>query len=287
MAEGGGSLGAASERLRETAKWFAVSVAALGAVAAAGLQLTGLGELPMGRLFIAAVGAACAVAGALTILWAVVQTLTGEVVSLSSLSVKAPAGAESVVGDETMLGGLADVAAVKKEYLEAVGARRSAYEEVWRDPADGGKVTRANLADTRFVAIDQVVGPLLEVVSYMHLAHSWRAARWRVLIGALLATLGLGIFAWAANPPEAAAASTASPNVVSTPDAGSMRLTAEGMAAVAESVGEGCWGDDATTVTLDVLVLDRTDAGPDVVVDQEGCEPVRVLLGPAWGSLTD
>jgi hypothetical protein len=38
-------LSGASDRIRETAKWFAVSVAALGGVVAAGLQLTDIGKL--------------------------------------------------------------------------------------------------------------------------------------------------------------------------------------------------------------------------------------------------
>jgi hypothetical protein len=292
-------LSGASDRIRETAKWFAVSVAALGGVVAAGLQLTDIGKLEpfTDRFWLAIGGAALAVAGAITILWVVVSTMTGQAVSLHGIARTTPSGSETAVQDPTLLAAYPNVAAVESEYLEAVTLRQSAYEAARAQPGDVDKVTQAHLADNRFVAIDQVVGPLLEVVSYQHLAHKWKQARFWIVVGAIGATVGLGTFAWAANPPPDAAASTAAANVLTTPKQGRVQFTADGMAALQKSVGTGCWEmpakepADAEAPTprapVDVLVLAQTDAGPDIVIDQSGCNRVRVLLGSAWGTLTE
>lgn len=294
----------ASDRIREAAKWFAVSVAALGAVMAAGSQLTGIGRLAInsGRLWLAVVGAIVAVCGALVILWAVVETMTGRAVSLHSIATVTPRGAEGAVADPTLLGGYPTVHDIETEYLDAVKQRRAAYEDARAQPEAAEKVTAAGLADNRFVAIDQVVSQLLDVVSYQHLTDQWRSTRLRVVIGAAVAAVGLGSFAWAANPPPDATASMAAANVLARPKAGQVRLTPTGISALEEAVGKGCWGaaptatgpvgqpsstSSATNVTLRVLVLGQTAAGPDVLVDQTGCNHVRVLLGSEWGTLSE
>ncbi len=301
MSDESTGLQGAADRIRETAKWFAVSVAALGGVVAAGSQLTDIGKLDPAsdRMHFAVGAAAVAVAGALVILWAVVNTMTVRAVSLHTTAQKAPSGARNAVTDPTLLAGHPSVSDIETEYLGAVKARRTAYEEARARPGDQDKITVANLADNRFVAIDQVVSQLLDVVSYEHLARRWRNARIGIVIGAVASAVGLGVFAWAANPPPDAAASNAAANVLTTPRQGQVRLTAAGMAALEESVGTSCWtrlsgatpGPSASNgtgpaVTLQVLVLATTDAGPDVVIEQSGCNVVRVLLGTQWGTLT-
>jgi hypothetical protein len=295
-------LSGASDRIRETAKWFAVSVAALGAVVAAGSQLTDIGKLDLnsGRLWIAVAGAGVAIAGALVILWVVVDTMTGEAVSLHGIATQTPAGAEAAVADPTLLAAFSNVAAVESEYMEAVEGRRTAYDDARAHPGDQDKINVANLADNRFVAIDQVVGPLLNVVSYQHLAHAWKNARIGIVVGAVAAAFGVGVFAWAAHPPPDAAASMAAANVLTAPEQGRVQLTAAGMSALPQSVGAACWSKppegtagqpspsgSAAAVTVQVLVLAKTDAGPDVLIDQTGCNQVRVLLGSSWGTLTE
>jgi hypothetical protein len=223
--------------------------------------------------------------------------MTGQAVSLHGIARTTPSGSETAIRDPTLLAAYPNVAAVESEYLEAVRLRRSAYETARAEPGDADKITQAHLADNRFVAIDQVVGPLLEVVSYQHLAHTWKQARLWIVVGAMGATIGLGTFAWAANPPPDAAASTAAANVLTAPKQGQVQLTAVGMAALQKSVGAGCWempADESAEAeapipgaTVEVLVLAKTDAGPDIVIDQSGCNRVRVLLGSVWGTLTE
>ncbi len=295
MSDTGGALSGASDRIRETAKWFAVSVAVLGGVVAAGLQLTDIGKLGVntGRMWLAVGGAAIAVAGALIILWVVVDTMTGRATSLHSIAKKAPTGAETAVQDPTLLACYSSVSEIETEYLNAVEGRRKAYEAVREHPSDQSKINVANLSDNRFVAIDQVVGPLLDVVSYQRLAHSWKRARIGIVVGAVTATLGLGAFAWAANPPPEAAESMAAANVLTTPEEGRVQLTAAGVSALRESVGSDCWDAPATgtvapaATTVEVLVLAKTATGPDILIDQSGCNKVRLLLGSEWGTLTE
>ena len=290
-----GALSSASDRIRETAKWFAVSAAVLGGVVAAGLQLTDIGKLGVntGRMWLAVGGAAVAVAGALTILWVVVDTMTGRATSLHEIARKAPAGATKAVQDPTLLASYGTVSEIETEYLDAVEKRRRAYEDVRAHPDEQSLINVANLSDNRFVAIDQVVGPLLDVVSYQRLAHSWKRARIGIVIGAVAATLGLGVFAWSANPPPDAAESMAAANALTTPEEGRVQLTSAGMSALQQSVGSDCWHTPsegtvaAHATTIEVLVLAKTKAGPDIITHEPGCDKVRILLGPVWGTLIE
>src|SRR5438045_1301111 len=68
----------AIDRIRDTAKWLTVSLAALGAVLVAGTQLSNLGALDVGsmRFWAAISGAVVAVIGTAVILWLAIWIAT-------------------------------------------------------------------------------------------------------------------------------------------------------------------------------------------------------------------
>lgn len=286
MAEESTGLQGAADRIRETAKWLTVSLAALGGVLVAGSQLSDIGELESGsnRFWMTIGGGGVAAVGAVVILVAASSVMTTSSVSLESVAQKTPAGTDDVVTDATLLSGHNDVNALKDEYVAAVKDRKDAQAAHLANPSIPELRTAAEAADARAVTVSDTAHELLKVVSYEHLAHRWRVAELWIVVGGVLAGVGIGIFAWGANPPADAVASAATPNVLSAPTAKKLTLTSEGMESLQEALGESC----NTKQPIDVLVLAKTDAGPDVLVDQAaGCKRIRFILGTAWGTVTD
>jgi hypothetical protein len=209
--------------------------------------------------------------------------MTGSSVSLQSITKKPPAGTAEVVKDPTLLNGYEDVAALNTEYLTAVRVRNEAQTHYLNDPTNAALRTQAEAADARAVVVSNTTQELLRVVSYEHLAHSWRVAAPWIMAGGVLAGAGIGLYAWSANPPPDAAASVATPNIVTAPTAKKLTLTSDGIDSLKEALGEDC----DTTKPINVLVLATTGAGPDVLTNQDAsCKRVRFILGPDWGTLT-
>ncbi|HEY0688503.1 MAG TPA: hypothetical protein VGD71_05625, partial [Kribbella sp.] len=129
MAEAQSTLDAASERIRETAKWLTISLAALGGVLVAGSQLSDIGALQLwsDRFWTAVVGAAIAAIGSGIILVATINTAAAPAVSLKELATDPPKGAKDAITDETLLDNRTDVKALKDEYVEAIEDRERKY----------------------------------------------------------------------------------------------------------------------------------------------------------------
>jgi hypothetical protein len=74
----------------------------------------------------------------------------------------------------------------------------------------------------------------------------------------------------------------ASPAVISSPEHGRIVLTGAGQSALGEMLGAACENKSE----LAVLQLDDAASGPDVLVQEPGCNAVRLVLGSDWGSLS-
>lgn len=282
MADNASALQTAADRIRETAKWLTVSFAALGAIMVAGSQLSSIGALEVGsdRFSAAVTGGIVATLGALTILLAVAWTATNPAITLQSLAQKPPKGAEDVVSDRSLLEGYDNAEQVEDDYSTALNERKIAFAAHYADPEVVHLKTAAELADARAVHIHAIGSNLVAVASYSALSHRWRVTvRW-IVLGALLSAFGLGVFAWAANPPEEAKASTAAANVLATPTPQVVKLTATGIKALQEKLGDNC----KTAENINVLVLANTPSGPDVLVETIDCARIRVVMTRAWGT---
>jgi len=139
----------------------------------------------------------------------------------------------------------------------------------------------AGAADAEFVSLSDTVGSLIDVVAYKRLAYRWRRAGLALLACGVLAAAGIGTFAWAANPPDKVIASTATPSVLTTPTTVTVALTSQGQLALRNALGPKC----ATISTLRALSLGDTNAGPDVLVQQKGCNMVRFVAVADWASV--
>ncbi|TDD60868.1 hypothetical protein E1263_09645 [Kribbella antibiotica] len=283
MADAPSTLDAASERIRETAKWLTISLAALGGVLVGTTQLSDIGalELRSDRFWMAVVGAAIAAIGSGVILFATVATAAAPALSLEQLATHTPKGAKDAVKDQTLLEGRSNVQALKDEYIGAIEDRERAYVDHLADLSNEIDRNKFVTANARAVALNGIVKTIVGVSAYRELARLWRAARVKIIVGGALAALGVGTFAWAANPPDKVVASAAEPAILAAPEPTKITLTAVGREALGPKLGTGC----PLTSPISVLQLGSTDAGPDVLVQQPGCAAVRFVVVPAWGSV--
>ncbi|MFK4086472.1 hypothetical protein ACI2LF_20340 [Kribbella sp. NPDC020789] len=283
MADAPSPLDAASERIRETAKWLTISLAALGGVLVAGTQLSDIGALQprSDRFWIAVAGAAIAAIGSGLILVATVATAAAPALSLEQLATDTPKGAKQAVKDPTLLDGRSDVQTLTDEYIAAIEGREQAYTAHLADLSDEGNRNTFVTANARVVALNGIVKNIVAVSAYRELARMWRAARVKIIVGGALAALGVGAFAWAANPPLKVLASMAEPAVLAAPEPARITLTAVGREALGAKLGVSC----PLTNPINLLQLGSTEAGPDVLVQQSGCAAVRFIVVPAWGSV--
>lgn len=288
MSEGkaSSSLVDGAARIRETAKWFAVSLAAIAAILVAGSQFSNIGSLGFSseRMWVALTGAALAALAAVLVLNSTSAAMATPAVSLSDLAkTDPPRGTKEVRADPTLLQGYKDVTVLLKDYEDSLVARKEALDAHYANPADDGLKAAATFADARSQQLNGVSQELVGVASYMTVVDAWQRARVRLVVAGLLGGVGISLFAWASNPPEAAVASSARAAVLTSPQDATVTLTPAGIDALSEKLGQGC----SAAEPLGARLLGKTDAGADVLVEpSDTCREVRFLLTPAWGSVT-
>jgi hypothetical protein len=283
MAETKSGVEAAADRIRETAKWLTVSLAALGGVLLAGSQLSDIGSLELwsDRFNAALLGAALAAIGTLLIIWLAMWTAAAPAVGLRQLTTRPPSGVDDdILADKRLLDGRPSVNDFDEWVQAALDKRDQAFSDYENDQTKD-KASAAALTDQRVVYLNAVAIELVRVASYAALARRWSVTRNGSVAAAIVAALGISIFVWASNPPDDVKSSVATPSVLSVPKTGTVILTPEGREALKSSLGSSC----PTTTPISVLILGKTDAGPDLLVQQTGCTTTRFVAVPAWASV--
>ena len=280
------TLANAVDRIRETAKWLVVCLAGIGGVLAAGVQLSGVGSLePHSHRFNVALCAGIfAVIGATLILGAAVWTATAKTRPLSSLNPEM-----KPLEDPVLLQGHTNLDELRTEYLKALEQRRAALEAHYAvastenyDSVDADrKKDLADAAQKRAKFLDGIVRNVLEVNSYHRLLSRWRISSCIIAIGALLAGAGVVMFAWAANPPESAKASSMTPGMIGSAAELKVELTKSGQEALRTQLGATC----PISEPLSIYALDDTASGADIIVVEDGCDPIRLILETEWGTV--
>lgn len=284
------NLPSAGDRIRETAKWLTISLAVIGGVLTAGIQLSNIGALEVGseRFLLARDGATYSAIGTAVVLFGAVWTATTPPVKFSTLK------SRRYLNDDVLLQGVENLENLKKRYKNALADRTSKVDEYLSyqekgvnegyssSAADEAK-RRADAADDRLAYYDALVRNVIEIASYRRLASRWFMSAVIILAGALFAAYGVVIFIWATNPPETATASAASPASLGGTSKGVVRLTPAGQSALREDLGANC----IVTGNLTVLLLAKTGMGSDVVIQEKDCQPLRVLVTDEWGSFRE
>jgi hypothetical protein len=210
-----------TQRIRDAARWLVGSAAAVGAALIAGSQLSDIGQLPVGwptdpayaRLWVAVAGAALALGAVVSTIWSAVTLMLPLDATIYDLhrAWLSKQGAED--GDGTGAAARPDLQSVVDffrknpshflggfdtpgELLAAKERKRTAYAEA-KAKVDQDKA-KAAIAD-----LDRRINNTMLVVESRYAEVRFAATSRRLLALAMLAAVGITLFAWAANPPPA------------------------------------------------------------------------------------
>jgi hypothetical protein len=209
-----------SERIRDAAKWLVASFAAVGAALIAGSQLSSIGKLPACwdftatclRLPVALGGSILALAGVAWAVWTAVLLLVPNTMPISDLKVAWEKGGEKSPlqkyfrANPVYMQGfkdLSDVESTEQTAYAAFDKLEAAYDAA-KDDAERDRI--AGEMEVQQAEINDILARSEAVVSsanFVLLSNNFKSrALWRLLAAAVVAALGIGIFAWASNPPS-------------------------------------------------------------------------------------
>lgn len=274
-----GGLEAAGARIRETAKWMAVTFGAVAGVLVGGLQLTSLKDVTGSSRSDALVGYALAVGGTLVVILAAAVTLTAGRRTLHDLA--GTGGKHSLRKKlnemEDLRAGWQSIAALVDEANAAISARTAAWK-AWRQNETPQTEAAYKAAIERFSTMKPALDRLTEIASFEHIRRTWAWCRAFVVLGAIAAAVGVAIFAAnVGGKPEAEPAKALEPVVVTA------ELTPDGLAAHRAELGDNCTGPKIAGV-----LTDATDKAWTLLVvptDNQACGPASIVVQRSEGSL--
>lgn len=192
----------AAKGVRQNAKWLIAAFAAVGAALAAGIQISNLGGIhSCGRLVLAGVAAVLGFSGIALAIWQTSKVLelqeapTSELINNEKLN-------KRIQKEPTSLGGFGhdSVADLVVDYDQALTKVRDSQRATWENPGDDTAASLLKSTESEFNEFDSIVDYLRTFVIYDKTLVAYTTARNWVLGGAVMAFLGLGLFAYAANP---------------------------------------------------------------------------------------
>jgi hypothetical protein len=186
---------ARQELLRSAAKWLIGSLGAIGAVLVAGSQISSIGSLPLSsRLFVAVGGLAVGLMGVLLAISMAVSVLASDPYTVSELQKEwVQSGASGArLGRFSRLWRrwrhpVAYWFADNREFLAGHDSPEQLYDHSVADASD---------ADDAYRELNILLG---NATYRRDIVQFGRARKW-IFFGVILAALGIGSFAWAANP---------------------------------------------------------------------------------------
>jgi hypothetical protein len=204
----------AADGVRSAAKWLAASFGAIGAVLVAGSQFSTIGRLSWhnARLYVALAGVAIALWAVARVLWILFDVMMPSQMSLSTLAGESGRVLRNYLDErpEALLG-FSDLSSLDRDYRRALEDRLRTYLaycdlvlETGDEKAAGVKeaMGKAIAADAKLNVIDSTVGYVVKLVSVEQLRNLLQNNKWGIFRAAVLVAVGIGVFAWAANPEE-------------------------------------------------------------------------------------
>ncbi|HEY8004637.1 MAG TPA: hypothetical protein VIE16_10445 [Phenylobacterium sp.] len=250
---------AGTANLRETTKWLVGGMISIAVGVLAGSPLTNLGALDAGpRLATALAGAAVAYAVLGVLLWRALGVVAAETTSFSAMVAATGPDAAAARRIEARMSGLLPQGCSTFAELSAASARIT---------ADTSRGSTKRYDD--FSAEVKALGPQLAFEFKRD-----RFVRLRRLIFALapLVVAGVGLFAWAANPP-------APRTLTDSPRYSQVTLDAASAAMIAQAQGQACHGVLHAGTVLRVLIVQEDEGRSQIVTlpAEPGCAPVRLV----------
>jgi hypothetical protein len=203
-------LKAATQGIRDAAKYLVAGFGAIGAVLVGGLSFT---ALPSGtHPVLAALAIAAAVLALAILIGLAVSVLTPEAVTLGQLANLEKKGLKSSVverlkDDETLfVGQEANLETFHRAYAEALKARAVRQEAYLAHPDDAHK-RATEVASARAEFLDEAAAHVLETANFFRVQERFSPYRRALMtVLALLVVAAAAVFAWAsaapASPPE-------------------------------------------------------------------------------------
>jgi hypothetical protein len=252
-----GGVQSAIDRYRDLAKYLVTVFAAIGGLLVAGTQLSTIGSLQwpenLGRIVVGGVGFLIAILAAAVIIWKALNVLRPVEMSFDKVVAKAQAGKVEIPA----------------ELLRPYGSIGRLALLI--DMSEQGSPTQEGLLDQAAEVVDKA--------SFDEIAGRFHVARFWMLGGALVGTVGIVAFVWGANPPKS---ETADPIVRPVPTEVVVALTKTGREVLGDSLGKGCDGH-----RINAISVGGTENNPRVVtLAQHGCKLAQFSLPPNWGKAT-
>ena len=215
----------ANERIRDAAKWLIAASAAVGAILVAGSQLSSIGRLQPGpRLWVAIAGAVLALWGVVAAIWTAVRLMLPVQVTLQDVQARWERWRDDARGfrawrqrvqmpdvaffkrNRVFLGGVDAPQVLTDAYEDAATAVKAARDAAAAPPQGRGKRRPAAGKPTleELELVQRRADANLRIAT-QYARHHWLAGQFRrvlprLLLYATMTAVGIGLFAWAANP---------------------------------------------------------------------------------------
>jgi hypothetical protein len=209
----------ANQQIRDAGKWLVASFAAVGAALIAGSQLSNIGRLTVcfhvsvvcTRLWWAIGGAVVGLSAVVWAIWTAVSLLIPETVSYQTLEAEWNRGEKSAIykffrDNPVFLQGFKDFNDLRQQEADAYKRFDQVIEELDKAP-DRRKQELEIQAATLEVDLQDILDrgdAIFNLAGQVALANDFKTRILRrVLVAAAVAAVGIGLFAWAANPSPA------------------------------------------------------------------------------------
>lgn len=259
----------AVKHMRDTAQWVLTIFAALAAALMVGTQLSSLGKLEApdwmtdNRLGVAFVAGGVALIAIGSIIWFALQVLVAKPISLQETAKdeRENRNTEDVRFIEST--GLLERSKTIDEFL----AKTSGFTRERAEARKRGDQQAIDRANRRLKYHNNNLKSLKALLRYESVRRRIESAKIPMLAAGFLGGIAIGVFAWAANPPDPA--ETPAPFLL--PTQAVARLSEDSRKVWAEDLGTSC-----DTNSLKVIVLSTDDKTIEVVsVPNDQCALVR------------
>jgi hypothetical protein len=268
------------DQYRSVAKWMITAFAAVASLLLAGVQLTSIGHTTGGRLALAAIGIAVALAATMIAIYSLTLVFKPGVVGPDDAAARAddastPFGKFVAAHRSALLP--AGTTSGQDLYDKYTAARTAAASPngTEQDKATARRY-RARLADLAWFA------RLIEVES------TFKTARIRVCIAAAVVAAGITTFAWAANPKDSSDTDTTAAAVNARPVQVRVLLNPDGRRHLATLLGRPCAAAAGVAPGIDALATAASaDTTTLIVIPGGPCtKPVLFTLSISDGAAT-
>jgi hypothetical protein len=194
----------ANELIRAAAKWLIGSLGAIGALLIAGSQLSNIGALEGdgSRLRWAVLGLAASLAAILLAIWRVTALLLPHAITIDELAIQWEKAKPTREGVQWWLRWKYPAVHYLARHRQYLGGSDDRTIPQVRDAWWAAGYEESDLAPLR-----ELIEGIESVAAHEALLADFRVARWWISLLVVTAAIGIGIFAWAANPGEDVSAS--------------------------------------------------------------------------------